>query len=237
MQTPSESTDVKLDALNEPSAHLIVENVALPEDTFRSYWSYLLYEMAHYKPTMFTIVITVSLILLLVFFHDKETCVLVSMLLLILMCPLISMAAIIAFNHQTGDIDFKVKLLMEIITRKPAVEGKEWRTITYQMNQYLFDNDLWNTPYYFYRDKDCYRYFLKLIEGQTFKKPENLPTSDVTDIERNEATTGAPDERTESFTFSTESNYRKFLFKAAEVEQQAQNNYWQERYPEINAIV
>ncbi|CAI4240724.1 CFF_collapsed_G0000810.mRNA.1.CDS.1 [Saccharomyces cerevisiae] len=35
------------------------------------------------------------------------------------------------------------------IKRKPAVKGKEWRTITYNMNQYLFDPGLGNTPYRF----------------------------------------------------------------------------------------
>ncbi|KAM3170909.1 ULP1-interacting protein 3 [Saccharomyces cerevisiae] len=40
MQTPSENTDVKMDTLDEPSAHLIEENVALPEDTFSSHLSY-----------------------------------------------------------------------------------------------------------------------------------------------------------------------------------------------------
>ena len=44
-------------------------------------------------------------------------------------------------------------------------------------------------------------------------------------------------EATKSFTFSVGPNFTKLLTKAAEVEQQAQNNYWQERYPEINAIV
>ncbi|CAI4240130.1 CQS_1a_G0000780.mRNA.1.CDS.1 [Saccharomyces cerevisiae] len=202
MQTPSESTDVKLDALNEPSAHLIEENVALPEDIFSSYWSYLLYELAHYKPTMFAIVITVSLILLLVFFYDKDTCLTFSVTSLTSVCPLVSLICILKFNDQTGDVGFKVKLLMEIITRKPAVEGKEWRTITYNMNQYLLGHGLWSTPYYFYRDKDCRRYFMRLVEGRTFKKQEESSTSNVTGIQSDEATTGTPTEATESLTFS-----------------------------------
>lgn len=36
-----ENTDVKLDTLNEASTHLIEGSVALPEDIFSSYWSYL----------------------------------------------------------------------------------------------------------------------------------------------------------------------------------------------------
>ena len=70
MQTPSENTDVKLDTLDEPSAHLIEENVALPEDTFNSYRSYILNEIARCKPLMIMFLIAVCLVLLITFFHD-----------------------------------------------------------------------------------------------------------------------------------------------------------------------
>ncbi|CAI4245183.1 ALI_collapsed_G0000910.mRNA.1.CDS.1 [Saccharomyces cerevisiae] len=43
------------------------------------------------------------------------------------------------------------------------------------MNQYLFNHGQWHTPYYFYGDEDCYRYFLSLVEGVTPKK--QTPTS------------------------------------------------------------
>lgn len=34
------------------------------------------------------------------------------------------------------------------------------------MNQYLFGNDVWNTPYYFYCDKDCNDFFRTIIKGK-----------------------------------------------------------------------
>ncbi|CAI4241826.1 BAP_1a_G0000750.mRNA.1.CDS.1 [Saccharomyces cerevisiae] len=79
-------------------------------------------------------------------------------------------ASVGEFTIPIQSLDFEINLLVEVIKRKPAVKGKEWRTITYNMNQYLFDHGLWNTPYYFYDDEDCHRYFLSLIEGRTFKK-------------------------------------------------------------------
>ncbi|CAI4241373.1 CPA_1a_G0000840.mRNA.1.CDS.1 [Saccharomyces cerevisiae] len=86
--------------------------------------------------------------------------------------------------------------------------------ITYKMNQYLLDNGLCHTPYYFYRDEDCHRYFLSLSEGRTFKKQDESSINDVTDTQH-----------TESFTFSPGTNYQKCLSKAAEIEHQSQNNH------------
>ncbi|GHM92494.1 pheromone-regulated DUP240 protein prm9 [Saccharomyces cerevisiae] len=103
------------------------------------------------------------------------------------------------------------------------------------MNQYLFDHGLWNTPYRFYDEEDCHRYFLHLIEGKTFKKQGDPPTSNVTDAQSNDETAGTPNEAIEFFTFHSGPNYQKYLSKAAEIEQQAQNNYWQGRHPDIDA--
>ncbi|CAI4054670.1 DUP/COS family protein SKDI_01G0880 [Saccharomyces kudriavzevii IFO 1802] len=216
---PSESTDFKLDARNEPSAHLIEENVALPEDMFKSYWSYLLYEVVRYKPIMVFVLIKVSLILFGVIFHDNEDCVGFSMLFLFFTL-LISIYPVTLFWLRVNDRDFEIELLVEVIARKPAVKGKEWRTITYKMNRYLFNEGKWNTPYYFYCEESCHRYFLRLIEGRTFQK---------------QPATGTPNEGPESFTFQSGPDLQKLLSKAAEIEQQSQHNYWRVQYPEIDA--
>ncbi|CAI4238703.1 BMC_2a_G0000830.mRNA.1.CDS.1 [Saccharomyces cerevisiae] len=161
MQTSSESTDAKSDSLDEPSAYLIEKNVALPKDIFGSYLSYWIYEAAHCTPAMILSLVIGVLVLLIIFFNDNEACLAFSVAFLLIFSVILVLVLILRFGPQISDEDFKCKLLMEIITRKPTVKGKEWRTITYKMNQYLFDNDLWNTPYYFYRDEDWHRYFQK----------------------------------------------------------------------------
>ncbi|CAD6595144.1 BJ4_G0051650.mRNA.1.CDS.1 [Saccharomyces cerevisiae] len=145
-------------------------------------------------------------------------------------------ASVGEFTKPIRNQDFEINLLVEVIKRKPAVRGKEWRTITYNMNQYLFDHGLWNTPYRFYDEEDCHRYFLHLIEGKTFKKQGDPPTSNVTDAQSNDETAGTPNEAAESFTFHSGPNYQKYLSKAAEIEQQSQDNYWQGRHPDIDAL-
>ncbi|CAI4244500.1 ADE_G0000810.mRNA.1.CDS.1 [Saccharomyces cerevisiae] len=200
MQASSENADTKLDTLSEPSAHLIEENVALPEDIFSSYWSYLFHEVLHNIVIMIMFSVNVCLALLFLFFPHRK--VHFFYVLSWVVSGFILLVSSIVFTKPINDQDFKINLLIEVIARKPAVKGKEWRTITYNMNQYLFDDDLWNTPYYFYRDKDCRRYFLRLLKGRTFKKQEESSTSNVTGIQSDEATTGTPMEATKSFTFS-----------------------------------
>ncbi|CAI4239314.1 pheromone-regulated DUP240 family protein PRM9 [Saccharomyces cerevisiae S288C] len=233
MQTSSESTDAKSDFLDEPSAYLIEKNVALPKDIFGSYLSYWIYEVTRHKAAVILLVLIVTSILLLVFFYNTEFCVAFEILLFSFCFPGTCMV-VIAFSEPIGDREFKVKLLMEIITRKPAVKGKEWRTITYKMNQYLFDHGLWDTPYYFYRDEDCHRYFLSLIKGRTFKKQKESSASNVKDAQSNDETAGTPNEAAESSSFSAGPNFIKLLTKAAEIEQQFQKEYWRQEYPGVD---
>ncbi|CAI4240641.1 AMM_1a_G0000870.mRNA.1.CDS.1 [Saccharomyces cerevisiae] len=236
MQAPSENTDTKLDTSNEPSAHLIEENVALPKEIFYSYWSYVLYEMARYKLIVIVLLLNVCLVLLFLFFHDGVLTILFYLLSLLFCLPMLGASVGEFIMKPIQNQDFEINLLVEVIKRKPAVKGKEWRTITYNMNQYLFDHRLWNTPYCFYDDEDCHRYFLRLIEGKTFKKQGDPPTSNVTDAQSNDETAGTPNEAAESFTFHSGPNYQKYLSKAAEIEQQSQDNYWQGRHPDIDAL-
>ena len=234
MQTSSESTDAKSDFLDEPSAYLIEKNVALPKDIFGSYLSYWIYEAAHCTPAMILSLVIGVLVLLIIFFNDNEACLAFSVAFLLIFSVILVLVLILRFGPQISDEDFKCKLLMEIITRKPTVKGKEWRTITYKMNQYLFDNDLWNTPYYFYRDEDCHRYFLSLIKGRTFKKQKESSASNVKDAQSNDETAGTPNEAAESSSFSAGPNFIKLLTKAAEIEQQFQKEYWRQEYPGVD---
>ncbi|CAI4243522.1 CCQ_1a_G0000820.mRNA.1.CDS.1 [Saccharomyces cerevisiae] len=230
MQTPPESTDVKLDTLNEPSAHLIEKNVALPKDIFRSYLSYWIYEIARYTPVMILSLVIGVLVLLIIFFNDNEACVFNSAILAF--TSLVGLLIILGDGNPklVSRRNFRTELLVDVITRKPAVEGKEWRIITYNMNQYLFNHGQWHTPYYFYSDEDCYRYFLRLVEGVTPKKQTATSIG-------NSPVTAKPEDAIESASPSSRLNYRNFLLKAAEIERQAQENYWRRRHPNIDALL
>ncbi|CAI4238443.1 BAK_1a_G0000760.mRNA.1.CDS.1 [Saccharomyces cerevisiae] len=237
MQTSSESTDAKSDSLDEPSAYLIEKNVALPKDIFGSYLSYWIYEAAHCTPAMILSLVIGVLVLLIIFFNDNEACLAFSVAFLLIFSVILVLVLILRFGPQISDEDFKCKLLMEIITRKPTVKGKEWRTITYNMNRYIFDHGLWDTPYYFYRDEDCHRYFLSLIKGRTFKKQKESSASNVKDAQSNDETAGTPNEAAESSSFSAGPNFIKLLTKAAEIEQQSQDEYWRQEYPGVDEYI
>ncbi|CAI4244230.1 ADE_G0000770.mRNA.1.CDS.1 [Saccharomyces cerevisiae] len=217
MQTPSETADVKLDVLNEPSAHLIEENVALPEDTFRSYWSYLLYEMAHYKPIIFMTPITASLILSIVLFHDIPGILTFSVISLLLSI-IILLISIGTFAAGTWDKDSKVKLLLEVIARKPAVGGKEWRIIARNMNQYLFDHGQWFTPYYFLCEHRCHEFFKSLIEQERSNTHTSPPTNGAENTPANKVSNDVE----KSYMFSSDPVLEAYFVKAAEIDKEAQ---------------
>ncbi|CAI4468925.1 CLN_G0019830.mRNA.1.CDS.1 [Saccharomyces cerevisiae] len=230
MHISLESTDTKLDTSNEPSAHLIEKNVALPKDIFRSYLSYWIYEIARYTPVMILSLVIGVLVLLIIFFNDNEACVFNSAYYAYL--SLVVLLIILGDGNPklVSRRNFRTELLVDVITRKPAVEGKEWRIITYNMNQYLFNHGQWHTPYYFYSDEDCYRYFLRLVEGVTPKKQTATSIG-------NSPVTAKPEDAIESASPSSRLNYQNFLLKAAEIERQAQENYWRRRHPNIDALL
>ncbi|CAI4056568.1 hypothetical protein SKDZ_03G0690 [Saccharomyces kudriavzevii ZP591] len=233
MQSHLRNDDVKLDTLSEPNASLIGENITLPKDSFNSYLCYLLYEMAHYKLTMIPFVVIVISTLMIVFFHNIVLCNVVFGLLIFAFF-FVSMGALIAFNESFSDEEFKIKLLLEVITRKPAVKGKEWRIITYNMNQHLFDNGLWNTPYYFYCDQSCYGFFRHLIKGKNPGANSSSSANDVENTQSDAPATEPSNEVTKSYSFSADPILEAYYLKAAEAEKQAQREYWRKQYPDAD---
>ncbi|CAI4242871.1 CCQ_1a_G0000790.mRNA.1.CDS.1 [Saccharomyces cerevisiae] len=207
MHISLESTDTKLDTSNEPSAQLIEENVALPKDIFRSYLSYWIYEGAHSKPIMIMFLASVILISLTNFrvYH---------------LIPLLP-SILCSSPQQINNKGFNTNLSSEVSTCKPSVK-EEWRIITYKMNEYLFDHEIWSTPYYFYCEEDCHRYFLNFIEGRTFEKPTSNAEENVQETEAGE-----------SFTLNPGPDFQNCFSKTADIVEQSQVKYWQD----IGAII
>ncbi|CAI6382896.1 BTE_collapsed_G0000810.mRNA.1.CDS.1 [Saccharomyces cerevisiae] len=207
MHISLESTDTKLDTSNEPSAQLIEENVALPKDIFRSYLSYWIYEGVHSKPIMIMFLASVILISLTNFrvYH---------------LIPLLP-SILCSSPQQINNKGFNTNLSSEVSTCKPSVK-EEWRIITYKMNEYLFDHEIWSTPYYFYCEEDCHRLFLSFIEGRTFEKPTSNAEENVQETEAGE-----------SFTLNPGPDFQNCFSKTADIVEQSQVKYWQD----IGAII
>nr|CAI6459058.1 CFF_HP1_G0000730.mRNA.1.CDS.1 [Saccharomyces cerevisiae] len=233
MQTPSENTDVKLDTLDEPSAHLIEENVALPKEIFSSYWSYVLNEIARCKPLMIMFLIPVCLVLLITFFHDIKG-ILVFLVISLILSIIILLIGITAFVSETLNKGSIIKLLVEVITRKPAVGGKEWRIIAYNMNQYLFDHGIWHTPYYFFCEHRCHEFFKSLIEQTRSNAHLSSPTNGAENTQSNTPAKEVSNEMVKPYIFSSDPVLEAYLIKAAEINREAEFEYWRKQYPEVD---
>ncbi|CAI4055802.1 hypothetical protein SUVZ_01G0750 [Saccharomyces uvarum] len=240
MESRNDGVDdgVKLDTLNrdipdELNAPLISEDIALPEDIFRSHFTYLLNEWAHNRPIVLLFVVLVVLVLLLVAFWDNliddhvAYFVILIMSTLIVSCCLLGFTISFSERHILGNAE--IKLLLEVIARKPPIEGVEWKVITYNMNQYLNDGVSWGTPYFFYCKSDCYRTFKKLMKGNISRIHSDPPTSNDT----NSQATGTSNGVSESFRFGVDPTVEGYYVKAAEVQKQALREYWKKEYPDI----
>lgn len=107
------------------------------------------------------------------------------------------------------------------------MEGEEWRVIAYNTNQYLFENELWNTPYYFYAGDNCYSYFqhTKIVFAST---SDTDYTESVTPPAQASSNTAKP------YTHSSDPILEAYYLKAVEVEQQAQRDYWRRKYLDVD---
>ncbi|CAI4055806.1 hypothetical protein SUVZ_01G0760 [Saccharomyces uvarum] len=231
MQPDSDvKSDVKLDTLSEPSVPLITENIVLPNDIFKSRFSYLLYELAHDKLVMVPFVIPVILVLIALNFRYDAVYIIAGIAGIYDIFGLV--ISLVHFMSPISDKGFKIKLLAEVIARKPA--GEEWRTIAYNLNRYLFDNDLWNTPYYFYGGHNCDSYFQDLIGRARQAAQEKPSTKDADNTEPDTPPAQAPSDTPESHAYSSDPILEAYYLKAVEVEQQAQRNYWRSQYPDAD---
>lgn len=183
MQSHLENNDVKLDALSEPNASLIENDVTLPKDIFGSYSSYLLCEVASCKPALFLFLVIVLSFSLIVIFNDRDNCVGFSIMVIVV--SLLALIVVVGntVTRPTRNQNFKIKFLVEIIERKPS--GKEWGTIAYNMNQYLFDKGLWNTAYYFYSDEKCHEFFTDFTNQVDLESNLDSSTSNTGNTQAN----------------------------------------------------
>ncbi|CAI4048365.1 hypothetical protein SUVC_13G1850 [Saccharomyces uvarum] len=157
--------NVKLNTLNagvsdEPNASFVSGNITLPEDMFKSDFYYTLYEYYHGTGAMFFVILLVISIFSVLTFNIHGGYIFI-IVFLFSFAILGLIGSLFEFYKPVEESEnFQIKLLLEVITRKPPVEGIEWKTITYNMNQYLCDKGYWSTPYYFYCEHRCYNVFL-----------------------------------------------------------------------------
>ncbi|CAI4910045.1 CGH_3_HP_G0017780.mRNA.1.CDS.1 [Saccharomyces cerevisiae] len=210
---------------DNPESPLISADIVLPEDEFASYQSYLLYEIVRAKYIMINFLLFVVTILATL--TDIWFSGVLSPAMVIRICLGGSMVVlqIWSFSRPISNETFRTKLLLEVIFHRPSIAGKEWKTITYNMNQYLFKAGLWKTPYHFFCEHQCYEFFKDLIKG---KYP---------DVQWDTANTqpfiSAPENQAATQNSDVEPTVKWCLFKAAEIQAHAVREYWQSQYPDV----
>ncbi|CAI4037125.1 hypothetical protein SMKI_01G0840 [Saccharomyces mikatae IFO 1815] len=104
------------------------------------------------------------------------------------------------------------------------------------MNQYLLDNTLWNTPYYFYSEKKCSKFFKGLVgltrSSALFKSPTNGAENTQPNTPANEVS----NEIARFYIYSPDPLLEAYFVEAAEVDQEAQREYRRKQYPNARAL-
>ncbi|CAI4239873.1 CPI_1c_G0000790.mRNA.1.CDS.1 [Saccharomyces cerevisiae] len=222
----------KLRTLNEAGTHLIEENVVLPKEIFSSYWNYLLYEMAHCKPIMVLLSVITTLGVLITLFHNNDACSIIFGISLFISSLVLLVVVLSTFADPITEQDFVIKLSVEVIARKPV--EKAWGTVAYNMNQYLFMEGLWHTPYYFYSGKKCHGFFTTLTKKVNSSSYSDFSSNSVEDTQSPvsaEKTTNGPNKFD---SIRSDPILMTYISKAIEVEKEAQREYWRTQYPDAD---
>ncbi|CAI4054664.1 DUP/COS family protein SKDI_01G0860 [Saccharomyces kudriavzevii IFO 1802] len=136
------------------------------------------------------------------------------------------------FGTHVSDRDFILKLSVEVITRKPA--GKEWKAVAYNMNQYLFDEGLWYTPYYFYCGRKCRYFFRNIIIKESAGTHSSSSTNEAENTQSAAPATETSNGAAEPRSIEPVPILKRYMLKARQVEEEAQLEYWRKQYPDAN---
>ena len=102
------------------------------------------------------------------------------------------------------------------------------------MNQYLFDHGIWHTPYYFFCEHRCHEFFKSLIEQTRSNAHLSSPTNGAENTQSNTPAKEVSNEMVKPYIFSSDPVLEAYLIKAAEIDKEAEFEYWRKQYPEVD---
>ncbi|CCF56695.1 hypothetical protein KAFR_0B03990 [Kazachstania africana CBS 2517] len=211
------------------------ERVTLPEEVFRGRMPYYVNEYAHKKIFLTFFIGTLVGILFAILLSEQ-----------ILICFIFSCFAVLSFvvsivfaaiptNEFTSHA--KMKFLSEIIENKPNANIQTWTVITSHINEYLYDNGLWKTPYRFYNNEDCYAFFrsfviLPYIMGNPYQDDNNN-----NNVDSNTFGIANPPPHLDISQLVDDFEVEAYKKRALNVFKDSVNEYWQSEFPEVIEMV
>ncbi|CAI4061195.1 uncharacterized protein SKDI_06G1280 [Saccharomyces kudriavzevii IFO 1802] len=123
----------------------------------------------------------------------------------------------------------KIKLLVEVITRKPNVDMETWDPIACSMNQYAYDRGTYPDKSLFYDGNICYRVFRELAIVPYCENPNGNCANTDLGVENNQRTKYANKLGNDKLPFEL----KTYILKALAVFRESVDKYWADKFPEV----
>lgn len=203
------------------------EYVVLPRDIFKNHFTFFIYEIFHqrlfiiwlslFSTLLFTIFICV--------FKDASIDLIFGLSLVTLFVSIFVIIPLILYNQPSFDMDTKMKFLSEVIKNKPNIDMTTWEIISQHMNNFLYENNHWPTPFCFFDGKSSHRMFQFLVIRKYLGIDKT--TDGQSSLEEGSRETGNG-----SFYNFEDYNIERYMKKARDVYNKSVDEYLKARYPD-----
>ncbi|CAI4896091.1 CHS_3a_G0043160.mRNA.1.CDS.1 [Saccharomyces cerevisiae] len=145
------------------------QKIVLPQDLFRSSFTWFCYEI--YKSLAFRIWMLLWLPLS-VWWKLSNNCIypLIVSLLVLFLGP-IFVLVICGLSRKRSLSKQLIQFCKEITENTPSSDPHDWEVVAANLNSYLYENNVWNTKYFFFNAMVCQEAFrTTLLEPFSLKK-------------------------------------------------------------------
>lgn len=211
------------------------KNLNVPSKVFLNFYTHCAYEVFH----SFYIRAMIALMILfcsLSFLNKRYTVTLYFISFTIFLITILCIPSVIFAKYYYMEQLAKLKLLREIINYRPSLNFETWDIIAVNVNTFMFENSLWNTPYYFYDGKKCHKIFKEFaIAPYIMKDSNSVGNTNVLNFQESNSNDDTTCRYLNVLIQTNIANFeiQNYLDDAIKVYSESVNKYWLQKIKEL----
>lgn len=209
-------------------------NIVAAQDVFKNRFTYLCYELYHYPLSFYWyLVVCITWLTAGVRYYqgDDDLFTVLMILLSLMMCACL-LVPIMIYCQPMLNVDSKLKFCNEIIINKPDLTTESWSIISQNMNNFMYENKYWRTPYYFYDGKSSYNCFRSVILSKYLRIPKSSTDQDSNELPTMGNSTQNATRPAEITGYFEDYDIDRYMKKATDVYNQSVDSYLKAKYPD-----
>lgn len=212
-------------------------NLVATQDVFRNRFTHLCYELYHYPLAFYwylVVCITLSTTVVKLYWYDDDSLFTALLIIFSITMCLTAFVPLAVYSQPIFNIDSKLKFCNEIITNKPNLDMDSWSIISQNMNNFLYENEYWPTPFYFYNGKSAYNCFRTIILRRYLGIPKSSTDQVSNELPTIGNSTGNTATPADTSAYFEDYDIDRYMRKARDVYNQSVDSYLKAKYPDYD---